>query len=89
MNMYFKILLLFILFFSSFSFYGLSEEKIDVIYKYKKYERFDFENFSIDGVLGGPGDLSINPRIRRRFSNKLPYRKDFKDKIRKAVESIR
>jgi len=60
-----------------------------IIYKYKKFEKFDFENFSIDGGIGSPGDLSINPRLSRNFKNKLPYRKNFNDKIRKSIESIR
>ena len=60
-----------------------------VIYKYKKYQKFDFEDLVIEGETGSPGDLSINPRLQRRFKNKLPYRKNFNAEIRKSLERIR
>ncbi len=58
-------------------------------FKYKKYEKFDFEEMRFDGSKGSPGDLSIVPRFKRKFKNKLPYRKNFNQEIRKAVERIR
>lgn len=63
------------------------EQKI--IYKYKKYEKFDFEDLLIEGETGGPGDLTISPRYQRKFSNKLPYRRNFNPEIRRAVERVR
>lgn len=60
-----------------------------IIYKYKKYEKFDFEDLVIEGEIGSPGDLSITPRYQRKFKNRLPYRKNFNAEIRKAVERIR
>ena len=60
-----------------------------IIYKYKKYEKFDFEDMVIEGEIGAPGDLSITPRYQRKFKNRLPYRKNFNAEIRKAVERIR
>lgn len=60
-----------------------------VTYKYKKYEKFDFEELSLEGDLGNPGDLSILPRYRQRYKNKLPYRKNFNSEIRKSVGKIR
>jgi len=78
-----------ILFFFSTLTNAYAKEKGKIVYKYKKYEKFDFEDFSIGGSIGSPGDLSINPRIRRKFKNILPYRANFKDKIRKSIESIR
>lgn len=60
-----------------------------IIYKYKKYQKFDFEDLVIEGETGSPGDLSIIPRYQRKFKNKLPYRKNFNAEIRKSVERIR
>lgn len=60
-----------------------------VIYRYREYERFDFEDLVIEGETGSPGDLSITPRFQRQFDNKLPYRKNFNAEIRKAAERTR
>ena len=60
-----------------------------IIYKYKKYQKFDFEDLVIEGETGSPGDLSIAPRYQRKFKNKLPYRKNFNAEMRKSVERIR
>lgn len=61
----------------------------NVRYRYKKYEKFDFEDLVIEGETGNPGDLSIAPRYQRKFENKLPYRKNFNAEIRKGIERIR
>jgi len=66
---------------------GAQEERI--IYRYKEFERFDFEDIVIEGETGNPGDLSIAPRYQRRFENKLPYRKNFNAEIRKGIERVR
>ena len=68
---------------------GQSGEVPKIIYKYKKYQKFDFEDLVIEGETGSPGDLSINPRYQRKFKNKLPYRKNFNAEIRKSIERIR
>ena len=60
-----------------------------IVYKYKKYEKFDFDEIGIEGDTGSPGDLSVNQRYQRKFRNKLRYRKNFKPEIRKAVERLR
>lgn len=60
-----------------------------IIYKYKKYERFDFEDFSIEGDLGGPGDLSISPRASKEFINRLPLRRNFNPELRRAVNALK
>ncbi|MCK5884117.1 MAG: hypothetical protein KAG61_10525 [Bacteriovoracaceae bacterium] len=60
-----------------------------VIYKYRKNEKFDFEELSLDGDFGNPGDLSIIPRYHKKYRNRLPYRKNFNSEIRKAVDKIR
>lgn len=61
----------------------------NIIYKYKKYQKFDFEDLVIEGETGSPGDLSINPRVQRKFKNKLPYRKNFNAEIKRSLERIR
>jgi len=69
---------------------GFSQsQKGKVTYKYKKYEKFDFEDLVIEGEIGSPGDLSIAPRYQRKFKNPLPYRKNFNFEMRKAAERIR
>lgn len=69
---------------------GFSQSKKGkIIYKYKKYEKFDFADMVIEGDMGSPGDLSITPRYQRKFKNPLPIRWDFKPQIRKAIERIR
>ncbi len=78
----------------SLTFTALAQDKgsVDlprIIYKYKKYQKFDFEDLVIEGETGSPGDLSINPRYQRKFKNKLPYRKNFNAEIRKSIERIR
>ncbi|MBC98161.1 MAG: hypothetical protein CME63_10450 [Halobacteriovoraceae bacterium] len=65
------------------------ESEPKVIYKYKKYQKFDFEDLVIEGETGSPGDLSIAPRYQRKFKNKLPYRKNFNAEMRRSVERIR
>jgi len=63
--------------------------KQKIVYKYKKYQKFDFEDLVIEGETGNPGDLSIAPRFQRKFKNKLPYRKNFNAEIRKGIERVR
>ncbi len=59
-----------------------------VIYKYKQYEKFDFEDLMIEGDQGNPGDISVNPRFKKAFQNRLPEKRNFNREIRSAVESI-
>ena len=46
-------------------------------YEYKKFEKFDFSEIGVEGEAGSPGDLSISPRLRNEFKNKLPERTNF------------
>jgi hypothetical protein len=62
--------------------------KKKVIYKYKKYERFDFDALDVKGENSSPGDLSIGPRFKKKFRNKIPERKDFNREMIKAIDSI-
>ena len=41
-----------------------------IIYKYKKFEKFNLEEISVDGETGVPGDISIINRFKRKFDNK-------------------
>ncbi|MDD0852427.1 hypothetical protein HBN50_04925 [Halobacteriovorax sp. GB3] len=82
-----KVLALIFLFLSVSSFAQGGKEKI--IYKYKKFESFDFENIVIEGETGAPDSLSISPRFAKRFKNRLPYRKNFNAEIRKGIERVR
>lgn len=68
---------------------GSKDNKERIIYKYKKYQKFDFEDLMIEGETGAPGDLSINPRFQKEFRNKLPYRKNFNPELHRSVERIR
>jgi hypothetical protein len=66
----------------------LAQEK-NIRYEYKKFERFDFQEIGVEGEAGSPGDLSINPRVRSEFKNRLPERQNFNKEMKKAIEGIR
>lgn len=61
----------------------------NVKYEYKKYEKFDFSAIDIEGGANSPGDLSISPRFRKRFRNKIPERKNFHREMKKALDAVR
>lgn len=63
--------------------------KKNIKYEYKKYEKFDFGAIDIEGGTNSPGDLSISPRFRKRFRNKIPERKQFHREMKKALEAVR
>ncbi len=63
------------------------EQKI--IYKYKQYQKFEFGELSVEGDMGSPGDLSINPRLQKEFRNKLPYRRNFNPEFHRSIERVR
>ena len=64
-------------------------QKPKVRYEYKKYEKFDFEALDVAGDSSSPGDLSISPRFRKRFRNKIPERKNFNGEMKRALDSVR
>ena len=68
-------------------FYGKNKGK--TVYKYKKYQKFDFEDLVLEGDSGIPGDISITNRFQKKFKNQLPYRKSFNSEIIKSIESVR
>jgi hypothetical protein len=67
---------------------AFAQEKT-IRYEYKKFEKFDFEEIGVDGEAGSPGDISISPRLRKEFQNKLPERQNFNKEMKKAVDAIR
>ena len=73
------------------SFQVMAEEakSNSIRYEYKKFEKFDFDEIGVEGEAGSPGDLSITPRARNEFRNKLPERTNFNREIKKSVEVIR
>jgi hypothetical protein len=60
-----------------------------IIYTYKQFEKFDFDDLNIEGDTGAPSDISISPIHDKRFSNRLPYRKSFTVEIKKGIERVR
>ena len=66
-----------------------ADDKKNVRYEYKKFEKFDFDEIGVQGEAGSPGDLSVSPRLRNEFKNKLPERHDFNKEMRKAIDVIR
>ncbi len=66
-----------------------SYKKGRTIYKYRKYQKFDFENLTIDGERGLPEALSVSRGNRFKYKNRLPYRKNFNPEIKKGIERIR
>jgi len=68
--------------------FGAQAKKGKIIYKYKKVERFDFDALDIIGNNKSPGDLSIGPRFKKKFKNKIPQRKNFNREMIKSIDSI-
>jgi hypothetical protein len=74
----------------SFMFSAFGQRKRpEVRYEYKKFEKFDFEEIGVEGEAGSPGDISISPRLRKEFRNKLPERQNFNNEMKKAIDGIR
>lgn len=80
---------LIMLIFLCLSFSLFAQKKKKVKYEYKKFEKFDFSAIDIEGDGTSPGDLSISPRFRKRFRNKIPERKQFHREMKKALEAVR
>jgi len=68
---------------------AFAQDKGNVRYEYKKFEKFDFDEIGVEGEAGSPGDISISPRLRKEFTNKLPEKKNFNKEMKKAVDGIR
>jgi hypothetical protein len=72
-----------------FSINSFAQDKKNVRYEYKKFEKFDFDEIGVEGEAGAPGDISVSPRLRNEFKNKLPERIDFNKEMKKAIDGIR
>jgi hypothetical protein len=81
-----KIMIIFLIFFSMSSF---AQGKKNVRYEYKKFEKFDFDEIGVEGEAGAPGDISVSPRLRNEFKNKLPERTNFNKEMKKAIDGVR
>ena len=81
------IFIVFLLFFSFLRESIAQENKVE--FKYKKYEKFDFEDLVIEGEVNSPSELSIFPRYEKKFKNILPYRKNFNLEIKRSIERLR
>ena len=73
----------------SFSVAAKKNRKERIIYEYKKYEKFDMDEITVEGEGGIPGDIGVDPRYKKKFSNRLPYRRNFNKEIRKSIYRIR
>ena len=81
-----KLLILIVL---GLSFNAFAKDKKNIKYEYKKYEKFDFNTIDVEGGSNSPGDLSISPRFRKKFKNKIPERKQFHNEMKRALDSVR
>jgi hypothetical protein len=72
----------------SFTLSAVEKSQSKTVYKYKQYEKFDFDEFTIEGNNSSPGDLSIIPRYQKKFTNKLPERVNFNPEMKRSVERV-
>jgi hypothetical protein len=77
-------LFLMILFYSELTF---SEDK--VVYQYKDYERIDLGDFSIQGDIITPGDLSVKERKNQFLNSDLYERQNFNDHIERLGQNYK
>ena len=82
-----KALIIFSLLCLSFSTFAAKSKKVN--YEYKKFEKFDFSAIDVEGGGASPGDLSISPRFRKKFRNKIPERKAFHREMKRALDTVR
>lgn len=80
-----KLILIFLILFSG----SVLAQKKKINYEYKKYEKFDLGTMNIAGDNSSPGDLSITPRFRKNFKNKLPLRINFNKEMQKAIDTVK
>jgi hypothetical protein len=66
---------------------GVKDRK--VIYKYRKYEKFDLGSMEIKGSIVAPGDLSVKERSRRTFSRDLYDRDNFNKEVIEDIRNLR
>ena len=64
MSILFNKKIVFFFIFSFVSFTSGGQEKDNVRFQYKKFEKFDFEDLVIEGETSSPSDLSIQPKYK-------------------------
>ncbi len=63
--------------------------KDNIIYKYKKYEKFDLGELEIKGSIIAPGDLST-AQLKVKKQNVFIYeRKNYTDMLQKQLKTLR
>lgn len=67
----------------------LAETKEEVIYEYKKYEKFDLGNLEVKGELIAPGDISVRERDRKRFSTEFYIRDSLNEQVHEDIKNLR
>lgn len=82
-------LILYLIFFFSLSggLFAQSKKK-KIIYEYKKYEKFDFGDLSIEASKNALGDLSVNSRYQVKFKNELPKKPNFNREMIDSVDNL-
>lgn len=63
-------------------------QKKKINYKYKTYEKFDFEKMNISGDKSSPGDLSISSRVKEKFKNKIPKKPNLIPEMKASVDAV-
>lgn len=58
-----------------------NEDNKKIVYKFKKYEKFDLGNLEVKGQIIAPGDLSVRQRKRKRFRRDIYKRENLRDLI--------
>jgi hypothetical protein len=66
-----------------------SKTNANIVYSYKKYEKFDLGNLEIQGSVVTPGDLSVKERSRKSFERVLLNRADFSQEIQQDILKMR
>lgn len=66
-----------------------AEIKEQVIYEYKKYEKFDLGNLEVKGELIAPGDISVRERDRKRFSTEFYIRDSLNEQVLEDIKNLR
>ena len=86
-----KIILVLLSIFLCFEVYTKEKkvEKKKIVYTYKQFEKFDFDDLNIEADSGTPNDLSVSPGHEKRYTNRLPSRKSFTLEIRKGIDRVR
>jgi hypothetical protein len=67
----------------------IGAEEDNVIYKFRKYEKFDLGNLKIQGSIMAPGDISVKERERKEFNRALLERTSFDPEVKDDVSNLR